>query len=285
MVRNPERSRHYVVKASGEKELFSHEKLKRSLMAAGTDEELAERIIDSVHDELAGSTSTRRIYNRAFAILKKKHKAVAARYSLRQAVMGLGPTGFPFEMFFGEILKQRGYAVQVGIVMQGRCADHEIDILAKKENAHIMVESKFHNSPGFKTDLKIALYVQARFDDLMKKRKHRGISGKTRTHEAWLVTNTKFTSKAIAYAECTGLKLVGWNYHAQGNLRDLILEHAAQPLTSLSTLSRGNQKKLFEKGIVMCRDIPKKKHVLKEIGITGRKADTVIKEIGIICAP
>jgi len=278
MAQTPERSRHYVVKASGERELFSHEKLKRSLVAAGTDEELAERIIDSVHDELAGTTSTRRIYNRAFTILKKKHKAVAARYSLRQAVMGLGPTGFPFEMFFGEILKKRGYAVQVGVTMRGRCADHEIDVLAKKENAHIMVESKFHNSPGFKTDLKIALYVQARFDDLIKKRK-------PRMHEAWLVTNTKFTSKAIAYAECTGLKLVGWNYPTRGNLQDLILEHAAHPLTSLSTLSRGNQKKLFEKGIVMCRDILEKKHILKEIGVTGRKAEAVVKEIGIICAP
>jgi len=34
------------------------------------------------------------------------------------------------------------------------------------DDKHIFVEAKFHNRLGVKTDLKVALYVKARFDDL-----------------------------------------------------------------------------------------------------------------------
>jgi hypothetical protein len=43
----------------------------------------------------------------------------------------------------------------------------------------------------------------------------------TKFHQGWLVTNTRFTGDAIQYGNCAGLKLIGWDYPAEGSLKDL----------------------------------------------------------------
>ena len=82
--------------------------------------------------------------------------------------MELGPTGFPFERFIGEILKTQGYTVSLGQTLEGACAPHEIDVIAEKGKELMIVEAKFHNELKIKSDLRVALYVKARYDDLEK---------------------------------------------------------------------------------------------------------------------
>jgi len=50
--------------------------------------------------------------------------------------------------------------------VRGKLVEHEIDVVAWNEEKLIMVEAKFHNQLGVKTDLKVILYVKERFDDL-----------------------------------------------------------------------------------------------------------------------
>lgn len=64
--------------------------------------------------------------------------------------MELGPSGFPFEKFISEILKFQGFAVQVGVIVEGHCVKHEIDVVAEKGEEHFMIECKFHNTQGIK---------------------------------------------------------------------------------------------------------------------------------------
>ncbi|MGS0527278.1 hypothetical protein ACU8V7_21050 [Zobellia nedashkovskayae] len=45
----------------------------------------------------------------------------------------MGPTGFPFERFIGALLTYSGYETKVGIVMDGICVTHEIDVVAEKK--------------------------------------------------------------------------------------------------------------------------------------------------------
>lgn len=278
-----------VVKASGKEEPFSEEKLRHSLARAGADQVAVDAIVARIYGELHDGITTTHIYKRAFELLKKRGKKTALRYGLRQAVMQLGPTGFPFEKFVGELLSARGYAVQTGVIMKGFCVDHEVDVLAIKENKHIMIEAKFHNSLGIKTDVKVALYTQARFEDLKKKRDvqngGRHEHKEDDIHEAWLITNTKLTSEAIAYGACKGLRTIGWNHPRGEGLQDMIVESGMHPLTCLTTLSSTHKKNLFNQGITLCKDLAQNEKALHAVGVKGAKVSDVFKEITLVCTP
>ena len=61
-----------ILKASGEKARFSMDKLRASLLRSGAEKKVVSQILDVVRDELYQGISTKEIYNRAFALLKKK---------------------------------------------------------------------------------------------------------------------------------------------------------------------------------------------------------------------
>lgn len=270
-----------IIKASGEKQVFNENKLRASLKRSGASRDIIDAVVVKVKKELKEGMTTQQIYRRAFSLIKKD-KPVAIRYSLRQAIMELGPTGFPFEKFLGEVLKTQGFKVKTGVVLYGFCVTHEVDVLASRDNKHIFVEAKFHNRLGVKTDLKVALYVKARHDDLRKSHKIKeGII--PIIHEGWLVTNTKITSKARQYGRCSGLKVIGWNYPKVGNLQDMILRSGVHPISVLTTLNKNRKKILFEKGIVLCRDLLKHKNILKELGVNSKGVGEIMNEIGLIC--
>lgn len=271
-----------VIKANGERELFNEVKLRDSLRRSGASEDVISKVVDHVLREMQDGMKTEKIYSHAFSLLKKENKGIAAQYSLRRAVKELGPSGFPFERFVGEILRAKGYDVRVGVIVQGWCVDHEVDVSARKGDTHLLVECKFHQDDGYKTDLKVALYVRERFQDIEKR--HATIPDTSEHfHEAWLITNTKLTSKAIQYGMCAGLKTIGWNYPHKGNLQDLINETNLHPVTVLTTLSGGEKKRLMENNVVLCRDVPKQKRILQSIGMNEGKIQKVLNEITGIC--
>ena len=71
----------------------------------------------------------------------------------------------------------------------------------------------------------------------------------------WLVTNTKLSTDAIAYANCKGMPVIAWNYPEHGNLQDLVEEPAMYPITLLTSLSEQEKNRLIEKNIVFCTDL------------------------------
>jgi hypothetical protein len=183
-----------------------------------------------------------------------------------------------FEDFIAEIFRKKGFDAETGKIVRGFCVEHEVDVVAWNNEKLIMVEAKFHNELGIKSDLKIALYVKARFDDL---RKMTFKYGKERQlDEGWLVTNTKFTSTAIEYGSCQGgLRMIGWNYPPVGNLHDMILESKLHPITCLSSLNGREKKELLDKGVVLCKSILENQDLLISIGLNGSKGQKVIEEI------
>ena len=276
----------WVIKSTGEREPFSIEKLRRSLTRSGADEETIERIVQHITPELHDGMRTSQIYHHAYSILKKNKFPAAIRYSLRKAVMELGPSGFPFEKFVAEVLRRKGFTARTGVILPGFCVSHEVDILMEKGDLHIFAECKFHNQQGIKTDVKVALYVHARFLDLQKghEEAHKKHAGETeKIHEGWLITNTKLTTDAVQYANCAGLTVIGWDYPVHGNLQDLILETGVHPLTFLSTLSGSEKSMLLEKGVVMCRDLKNDKSILKSIGLSDTQIQVVVAEVDQVC--
>jgi len=233
-----------IKKASGEEEPFSEEKLRYSLKKAGILDSVAHRIIEHVSREAREGMRSSDIHRHVINLLKRDARGYAARYNLKRAIMDLGPTGHPFEKFVGEILKNEGYSVETNVITRGRCVTHEIDIAAVKEKRRVMVECKFHNQPGAKSDVKVALYVRARFEDVS-----------SQFNEVWLVTNTKLTSDAIRFSNCSGIRVIGWNYPREASLQHLIETFELYPITSLVTPTREEQRRLIEHGVTLVRQL------------------------------
>ena len=160
--------------------------------------------------------------------------------------MDLGPTGYPFEDFVAKVLDAHGYHTKVRQIVTGSCISHEIDIIAAKNGKTAMIEAKFHNNPGTRSDVHVALYTKSRFEDVKEKNMF---------DEAWVVTNTKVTGDAIDYAKCDGMKVIGWSYPDGGGLRDLIEKYHLHPVTMITTLPQALKQKLLDNHIVLCKDI------------------------------
>lgn len=267
-----------VTKADGEQEAFDPAKLEHSLQLSGASSTMRARILAHVMQELRPNMMTEEIYHHAFEILRKEEAApVAARYSIKRAVFALGPSGFPFEQFLAEVLRAHGWKAQTGVALNGRCAPHEVDVFAEKDGRRIGIEAKFHNDAAGKTDIKDALYVHARYEDL---RATPDVS--SRVDEGWLVTNTRFTRNAIRYAQCSGLSLIGWDYPHDRGLLTLIEEARVHPLTCLTTLSESEKHRLLDQRIVLCKHV-QTTHLLQEFGIKPDRIPKVLDEARQLC--
>ncbi|MSU55846.1 MAG: ATPase [Candidatus Taylorbacteria bacterium] len=270
-----------IVKADGTRESFDLSKLAESLRVSGADEDIASAVAEHVRKELVSGMTTDDIYRHAFSVLRAREKSAAVRYSLRRSLLALGPTGFPFEKLVGEIFKRKGFSVQIDQIVQGKCVDHEIDIVAWNADKLIMSEAKYHHELAYKSDLKVVLYVKARIDDLMASTFQYGKERKL--DEGWLITNTKFTEKAVRYAECSGMRLLGWNYPKTGNLHDFIEQTGVHPITCLTTLSDSQKQTLMEQGIVLCESVRDNKDRLRALGFPDHLIGEVEAESNAIC--
>lgn len=273
-----------ITKADGEQEPFDPAKLEHSLARAGASSTMRARVLAHVMQELKPGMMTEEIYRHAFEILRKEEETpVAARYSMKRAVFALGPSGFPFEQFFAEVLRAGGWRVQSDVTLMGRCAPHEVDVLAEKDLPgqagvkRVGIEAKFHNDPGGKTDIKDVLYVHARYHDLANTP-----DSSSRVDEGWLVTNTRFTRNAIRYAQCSNLTLIGWDYPKSRGLLSMINEARVHPLTALTTLSEGEKRRFLEKRIVLCKHI-QTPHLLQEYGVKPANIARVLEEAQRLC--
>ena len=271
-----------IVKASGESEIFSAEKLKNSLEKAGASQVQIERIITEISDCLYEGMSTKKIYRIAFNMLKESSRHLAAKYHLKQAIMELGPSGYPFEKYVGEILSYQGYKTRIGEIVQGKCVSHEIDVIAELDHLHFMIECKYHNQLGTFSDVKIPLYIQARFKDVESQWVKLPGHG-TKFHQGWVVTNTRFSSDAIQFGNCSGLKLLGWDYPLKGSLKDLIDTLGLYPITCLTTLTKIEKQYLLDKSIVLCQEISDNEKYLVQAGIKQARIKTILNEVSQLC--
>lgn len=265
-----------ITKADGTVEEFDPEKLRRSLERSGAPQVEVDTIVSDIKGIVTEGMRTQEIYRRAFAMLRGVQASVIARYSLRRALFGLGPTGFPFEDFLARLFETQGYSTQTGILMQGRCATHEIDLAAYKADHAFIAEAKFHQRPGLKSDLQVAMYSYARLLDLSDmKICAEDICG---VKNLKVITNTKFTTAAAKYAACVGVDLLGWDYPKEENLYNLIEKTKLYPITVLQNLNNGQKAALLQKGVIVCAEILARPEILMELGLSDRKMEALLSE-------
>jgi hypothetical protein len=271
-----------IKKASGNEEYFDIKKLERSLHNAGAEELTIWKIIEDIQNWIYSGVTTKQIYSRAFKILRCDRSHTAMRYRLKEAIIALGPTGYPFEQFIGQLFENQNYDIEVGVVVDGYSVTHEMDVIATKNHLQNLVECKYHKDQGKHVSIQVPLYVHSRVNDIVRKRQkmeeyhHLSFKG-------WVVTNTRFSEDSIQYGKCNDMQLLAWNYPQNKGLKYWVEALKLYPITILHKLTKKGKQKLIQKGIVTCAQLLKDLALIEELNLTKNKKEALIEELKSIC--
>ena len=263
-------------KTTGALEPFDPAKLRASLQRAGASEEDRDRVEVEVLRQLRSGMTTRRLYQIAFRALRRAPRATAARYSLQRAILELGPSGYPFEQFLGELLRHEGWQAKVSVRLQGRHVEHEVDLDARRDGRRMLAECKFRIDANGRVDVKTALYVYGRAQDL------KGSDGGYSAF--WLVTNGRFTSDALRFGEGMGLYMLGWSHPEGTSLRERIDRAGLHPVTCLTHLRKKEKQQLLSEGVVIVADLFERPAKLDPLGLSANRLRQVRAEVEGLCA-
>jgi len=270
-------------KESGEMEPFSREKLMRSLVSSGAREADVNAIINELESWVFDGMSSKKLHDRAFVLLSRRQLGTAAKYKLKKAMMELGPTGYPFEILVGEVFRRQGFQVEVGQTLNGHCVTHEVDVIATKGKEQHFIECKYYQHTGKNANVQVPLYIRSRVDDLIRYRNTLPAFSDYTFHGG-VVTNTRFTTDAISFGECTGLSLLSWDYPKGNGLKELIDKEGIFPVTVLTKLLLAEKQKLMNQGLVLCSQLMDEPEALFAVGLDEKRQKKVMEELRFLCA-
>jgi hypothetical protein len=274
-------SKLFVINSKNEKEVFSRKKVYRSAKRSGASSVLARKISEIISREVYPNIKTSVIFSRIKKLLKKESLGVALKFSLKEGMRKLGPTGFPFEEYVRDILRNLGYQVESNKFLPGKCiSDYEIDFLAKKDNVVYIGECKYRQSFGERVGSQEALSNYARFLDILngnyfKSKKYKGM-----TVKSMMATNTKLSCQAQNYCSCIGVDVLGWNYPNDEGLEHYIDKMKLYPITILPGL-KGHLKDVFvEEKIMLAKTLLKIdiNKFAKEKKLSLNQLDNLVKQ-------
>jgi hypothetical protein len=263
-----------IIKASGRKQKFNPEKIRKSLLRTGLSRNEANGIIYEVEGQISDGMTTRQVFKVVMRVLNEKQAVMASRYDLKGSIMRLGPSGFNFETYVAGILEEYGYDTELRAKVKGSCALHEIDIVAveRESGERHFVECKYHNSLGTYIDLKEALYTYARFLDLNNGGEH--------FDSVWMACNTRGSTQAIKYANCVGMKLLCWRYPANYGLERLIEDKKLYPITMLRSLDEYSLDRFSRAGYMLVKDLTRNdfSRIKKKTQLKTKKLQRIVEE-------
>ncbi|HEX5052436.1 MAG TPA: ATP cone domain-containing protein [Planctomycetota bacterium] len=262
-----------VTKSTGLLEPFREPKLRRSLARSGASHDQIEQIVAAVRAKLHEGITTNEVYRIAHRLLRGERRHTAARYSLQRAIQRLGPDGFPFENFIAELWRHDGFRARSGVLLQGRFVRHELDLVADRGGERELGECKFKVQSDGKVDVKVALYVHSRAEDL----------DVVAFRRFWLITNGRFTSDALTYGKGVGLAMLSWDHPKGDSLRERIDRAGLHPITVLTSLHHAEQAALLRRGVVLCAALRARPGVVDDLGLGRARAERLWREIDGLC--
>lgn len=271
-----------IKKASGDEEPFASYKLERSMLNAGAKPETITRIVADIENWIYPGITTRKIYSRAFSLLRGEKTTSSLKYSLKRAILELGPTGYPFEILIGELFEHMGFKTEVGVVLDGKCISHEMDVIATNNTEQHLVECKYHKDQGKHVGIQVPLYVRSRVNDIISKRKEM-VKYSNKVFEGWVITNTRLSLDSIKYGNCSGLNLLAWSYPVGNGLKENIEKYKIYPITVLKKLTIKEKQYLLNEGIVTCSQLLEKLDSLTSLVLSKSKYNKLKKELSDIC--
>jgi HJR/Mrr/RecB family endonuclease len=264
----------FVIKADGRREKFSMNKIIRTCMRAGMPKKDAFKIAKKIKSEIKNNTTTRVIYHLILDELEKRKIPSSFIYRLRDSIAELGP--IEFELYTKKILEAHGYRCEWNKIIPGKCIEHQIDVIAKKEKL-FLVECKRHFNPHRFTGLGVVLQLQATLEDLLDGFEEK--KNKYRFDQAWLVINTKFSEHAKQYAGKKNIRLTGWRSNTEFSLERMIEKKKIYPITILN-IDFSLQKKFLSRHIITIDDLlgKSKKYLSDKFNVHRRTIDDLIRQ-------
>jgi Holliday junction resolvase-like predicted endonuclease len=200
----------FVVKYNGEKQSYDQKKVLNSIIRSGINKQQALNILVEVEKKLFDEISTKELYQIVAGEIENfGFKPGQQTYKLREALGRMG--SFDFEKFVQQILQKEGFECAYDTIVGGECSEHQVDIIAQKEQKLYYVEVKHHRNFHRNSGLGTVCEVQARYEDM------KNGYGKKRFNftQAWLFTNTKISNHAKKYASCKNIKLTSWKFDSE----------------------------------------------------------------------
>lgn len=262
---------------AGETVEFEISKLENSLRNSGAGEQSLKRVLETILPKCFDGITTGELYRMAFEELKKISNSVAARYSLKKALLELGPAGFYFEQWIARVFQNIGYKTETGQLIKGHAVTHEADVIAKKDDKTYWVECKFRNAEDTKISVTTPMYVLSRIKDISDIQ-YNLFGTKTEFTAGWLITNTYFTKDSVAFSEYYGLRLLSWDYPKDKNIKSLVNQNALYPITCLTTLDGKQKQKLLEEKCVLAKELFNNQNLLNILELNEEKKSEVLKE-------
>ena len=262
---------------AGEIVEFEISKLENSLRNSGAGEQSLKRVLETILPKCFDGITTGELYRMAFEELKKISNSVAARYSLKKALLELGPAGFYFEQWIARVFQNIGYKTETGQLIKGHAVTHEADVIAKKDDKTYWVECKFRNAEDTKISVTTPMYVLSRIKDISNIQ-YNLFGTKTEFTAGWLITNTYFTKDSVAFSEYYGLRLLSWDYPKDKNIKSLVNQNALYPITCLTTLDGKQKQKLLEEKCVLAKELFNNQNLLNILELNDEKKSEVLKE-------
>ena len=262
---------------AGEFVEFEISKLENSLQNSGAEEALVKKVLEAVLPQCKEGITTRELYKMAFDELKKISNSVAARYSLKRALLELGPAGFYFEQWIARVFQNLGYKTETGQLIKGHAVTHEADVIAKKNEKTYWVECKFRNAEDTKISVTTPMYVLSRIRDISDI-DYNLFGTKTKFTDGWLITNAYFTTDSIDFSEYYGLRLLSWDYPKGQSIKNLVDQNVLYPITCLTSLDTRQKQILLEKKCVLVKELFNNQNILEILNLNQNKKEEVLKE-------
>jgi hypothetical protein len=271
----------FVTKADGRKELFDRGKVVRTCLRMGATGQVAETIADKIEMNLYDGIETRKILQMIFRQLSRHEPTVKHKIDLRKALSLMKPKP-DFEFFIQTLLSEHGYEVVPNQIVNGKCVEHEVDAIARRDGLTYIVEVKHHFNYHVLTGLDVSRIARAVFEDVTEGFEL-GLNS-LKIDRAMIVCNTKFSEHAKRYAECRGIKHIGWNSPLDLNLQTMIAEKKLYPITYLKGLTITTTERLAQAGIVLLKQLTAKdpRELRRETRLPKETLDVIIKRAKMI---
>jgi len=271
----------FVTKADGTKQIFDKEKVVRTCRRMGATKEIAEIIVKKIEMNIYNGIETSKILRMIFSQLRKYKSAIEHLIDLRQALSLIKPAP-DFERFIQILLSEHGYEVTPNQIIRGRCVEHEVDAIARKNGETYIVEVKHHFKYHTPTGLDVSRIARAVFEDVVE-----GFSlglNNLKIDKAMVVCNTKLSEHAKRYVECRGIHHIGWSSPPGRDLQTMIEKKQLYPITYLKGLHTITKEQLVAAGIILLKQLTTKdpKELRSETRIPKEALDLLIKKAGTI---
>lgn len=261
----------YVVKYDGSKQLFNKQKVMKTCLRNGANRTTAQEIADKIEKRSYNNIRTEKILQMVFNLLQTYKPTIRHLVDLRKGLSLMRPRP-DFEIFIQKLLGEHDYEVTSNQIIRGKCVEHEVDGIVRKDGITYLLEVKHHYNYHTPTGLDESRIARATLEDVKE-----GFELKLNTlnaNKSMIVCNTKYSGHAKQYGQCRNILQIGWSAPPHQGLQDLIEKKHLHPVTCLKGLTKEIKDKLISAEIVLMKQLATMKHeeLSRKTGLSKRSS-------------